>query len=157
MTRFSLPLTQLIHENLSIVVNFCFSRGPIERLFESKFVGEWKFLHKGLFEVSERRAQRACLELAMFLRLLDDEEDLSGNLKRSSNASFGKLHVDGNPEKNLGLRDVANKIIHAERLQWDFSDEESPLLVCYSDNPKFWSKAEIDIVALAGYCGNLMH
>jgi hypothetical protein len=157
MTRFSLPLTQLIHENLSIVMNFCFSRVPIERLIDAKFLGEWKHLRKGLFEVSERRAQIACLELAIFLRMLDDEEDLSGYLKQTTDACFGKLHFEGNPATGLALRDVANKIIHAQRLEWDLSKEDCPVLVCISDDPKRWTRAEIAVVSLAGFCGNLMH
>ena len=63
MTKFSIPFTQLIHENLSILMNFCFARKPLERLIDTKFSGEWKYLRKGLFTVAENRAEKACLEL----------------------------------------------------------------------------------------------
>jgi len=157
MAKLSLPMTKLIHENLSILMTFCFSRKPLSELIETKFQGEWKYLRKGLFDVSETRAEKACLELAMFLRLLDDEEDLSGYLKQTSNWGFGRLILNGNPDEQLGLRDVCNKIIHASDLQWDISNEEKPILVCNSREPKRWIRAEIDVVSLAEFCGQLMH
>lgn len=46
-------------------------------MIESKFLGEWKYLNKALFDVSAERAEKACLELALFLRMLDDEEKIS--------------------------------------------------------------------------------
>ena len=62
MPEFSLPLTQLIHENLSILMNFSFSRRPLEELVETKFQGEWKYLRKALFTVSEQRADKRLLD-----------------------------------------------------------------------------------------------
>lgn len=150
-------MTKLIHENLSIVMTFCFSWKPLSDLIETKFIGEWKYLRKGLFEVSEVRAEKACLELAMFLRILDDDENLSGYLKQTSDFSFGRLILDGKPDEKLGLRDVCNKIIHASDIHWDLTNEEKPILVCNSREPKRWIRAEIDVVNLATFCGQLMH
>jgi hypothetical protein len=45
MAQFGIPLTQLIHENLSIVMDFAFARGSIESLLQT-FQGDWKYLHK---------------------------------------------------------------------------------------------------------------
>ena len=42
MSNFSLPLATLVHENLSIVMDFCFSRKPIGELVEGQFRAEWK-------------------------------------------------------------------------------------------------------------------
>ena len=157
MAKLSLPLTRLVHENLSILMTFCFSRPGLERLLETKFQGEWKYLRKGLFEVSEQRAEKACLELAMFLRILDDEEDLSGYLQQTGYPNFGRLHFDEKPEESLTLRDVCNKIIHAASLNWRFESDEQPVLVCHSRETDRWLRAEVDIVSVAAYCGNLMH
>ena len=132
MPEFPLPLTQLIHENLSILMNFSFSRRPLEELVETKFQGEWKYLRKALFTVSEQRAEKACLELAMFMRLLDDEENLSGYLEENSNYNFGRLIKSDGTNKSLSLRDVCNKIIHARDLKWDLSKSDNPILVCNS-------------------------
>jgi len=77
MSRFSLPLTSLVHENLSIIMSFAYSRKPLKNMVEAKFKGEWKYLNKALFEISAQHAEKACVELALFLRTLDDEEEIS--------------------------------------------------------------------------------
>src|SRR5690348_10726403 len=77
----SFPMTRLIHENLSIIMTFAFSREPLERMMQTKFSGEWKYLSKALFDLSEVRAARACLEFAILLRQLDDEDPMSGWMK----------------------------------------------------------------------------
>ena len=68
-SQFSIPLTRLIHENLSIVMSFAYSRKPLSHLMDAKFQGEWKYLNRALFEVSAERVEKACLELALFLRI----------------------------------------------------------------------------------------
>ena len=156
MSPISLPLTQLIHENLSILMSFAFSRQPLEKLVKTKFEGEWKFLRKALFAIPEQRATKACIELALFMRLLDDKEDMSGYLKQKSGRSFGRLILKGKPDRRLELREVANKIIHASDLEWDFSSEHRPVLVCSSESKEKWTRAEIDVVAVAAFCGQLM-
>ena len=156
MGNFSLPLTQLIHENLALVMNFCFARGPLAALFAEKFKGEWKYLQKPLFEISEQRANKAALELAVYIRLLDDRDDISGYLKQTSDWSFGKLIIEGKPDQPLRMRDVANKTIHACTLEWDLSKPGNPILVCISQEKEKWLRAEVDVVTLAAFCGGLM-
>src|SRR6266581_805315 len=119
MSNFSLPLTALVHENLSIVMDFCFSRKPLDQFVTTKFRGEWKYLRKALFSMSEQRAGKAALELAMFMRLLDDRDDITGYLNQTNTWSFGRLIAENKPDKALKMRDVANKIIHAATLEWD--------------------------------------
>ena len=77
MSRFSLPLTRLVHENLSIIMCFAYSRKPLKNMVQAKFKGEWKYLNKALFEISAQQAEKASVELALFLRTLDDEEEIS--------------------------------------------------------------------------------
>ena len=157
MSNISLPLTRLIHENLSIIVDFCFSRGTLDEVMAS-FLGEWKYLRKTVYEISEARAEKAVLELALFLRMLDDREGISGYLSQTqSNIRYGQLIVEGESEQQLKMRDVANKIIHASHFAWSFSDPKRPILICHGHEPKRWLRAEIDIVAVAALCGQLMH
>ncbi len=156
MTTLSLPLSQLVRENLSLVVNFCFARGPLLRLFAEQFKGEWKYLQEALFETPELSANRAALELALFLRLLDDREDFSSYLRASGSWSLGRLIIEGKPNQDLGMRDVANKIIHASRLEWDLTNPDAPVLVCVSHEKERWLRAEVDVVRLAAFCGELM-
>jgi hypothetical protein len=158
VSTFSLPLTQLIHENLSVIMTFCFSRHSLERLVDSRFQGEWKYLRKSLFEVSERRAEKACLELALFMRLLDDEQRMSEYLRQTgSKHTFGRLVMRDGSTRDLGLRDVANKIIHAAGLRWSRHAEDEPILLCDGSESEKWERAEINVVSLAAFCGELMH
>ncbi|MEZ5592973.1 MAG: hypothetical protein R3F53_20620 [Gammaproteobacteria bacterium] len=85
MNKYPINLTRLIHENLSVVMNFAYSRQPLAELLENKFIGEWKFLWKSLFEVSEEKANRAVTELAILLRILDDEEKITDYQKQTGN------------------------------------------------------------------------
>ncbi|HMK22497.1 MAG TPA: hypothetical protein VK466_09200 [Terriglobales bacterium] len=156
MGNFSLPLTQFIHENLSIVMDFCFSRLPLGALFRDQFQGEWKYLQKAVFDMSEQRANKAALELAMYMRLLDDRDDISGYLKKTSDWSFGNLIIEGKPDQPLRMREVANKIIHASSLDWNLANPEKPVLVCFSQEKEKWLRAEVDVVVLAEFCGGLM-
>jgi hypothetical protein len=121
-----------------------------------KFMGEWKYLDKALFSVSEQRAAKACIELASFMRLLDDQESLSEYLKRTGSHGFGRVIKQGQPDEMLYLRDLTNKIMHAANFEWDFSDHENPKLICNSHQPERWARAEIEVVALAALCGELM-
>lgn len=156
MSRFSQPLTHIIHENMSVLATFAFSRAPLQSLREGKFLGEWKYLDRALFTVSEQRAERACLELATFIRMLDDNEDVSGYLRQTGGHSFGRVVKTGQPDEPLYLRDLTNKVIHAHHLEWDFSAPDDPKLVCISRQPERWLKAEAQVVALAAFCGQLM-
>lgn len=156
MSRFSQPLTHLIHENLSVLVTFAFSRVPLQLLRDKKFRGEWKYLDRALFTVSEQRAEKACLELATFIRLLDDDENIAEYLRQTGGNSFGRVIKKDQPDEALYLRDLTNKIIHAHHLEWDFSTPEDPKLACISRQPERWLKAEVQVVALAAFCGQLM-
>lgn len=48
---FSLPMTRIVHENFSVIVAYAFSRKPLEHHME-RFVGEWKYLRKALFDIA---------------------------------------------------------------------------------------------------------
>src|SRR5712671_870121 len=105
MSHFSLPLTRLIHENLSIVMCFVYSRKPLSQMMDAKFQGEWKYLNKALFDVSAERAEKACLELALFLRMLDDEAKISDHHAATKNVpNCGKLIMKNGSEMDLPFR-----------------------------------------------------
>lgn len=77
MGKYPIRLTRLVHENLSIIMSFAYSRGPLIELIQKNFVGEWKYLGKAIFEIGEEKANRAITELALLLRILDDEEKIT--------------------------------------------------------------------------------
>jgi hypothetical protein len=89
--------------------------------------------------------------------LFDDEQGLSEyQRKTKAPGDLGRVIKDGQPDELLYLRDMTNKVIHAASIQWDFSNEAAPRLICIGRNPDRWKRAEIDIVALAAHCGMLM-
>ena len=125
----------------------------IEELIDEKFLGEWKRLRRNVLDRSEERAIKACIELAIFLRFLDDQEKISEYLREDSGRTFGKLVMGNSEEKPLWLRDVMNKIIHASDFSWDFSDKDNPILICNSIEKEKWRHAEVHIVRLAAFVG----
>lgn len=156
MYQFPLPLTQLILENLSVVMTFAYSRVPLERLRQDQFPGEWKALEKSLFEISEDRATKALIELGIFMRHLDDAEGISKTLPKAG-WDFGKLTCRDGRNERLSLRDVANKLLHSVSFVWDLSDEASPRLICNAqESQKQWEVAEINVVTVAAACGLLL-
>lgn len=157
MNRFSLPLTRMVHENLSIVMCFAYSRTPLTSIVRGRFMGGWKYLRKALFEISEERAEKACMELALFLRMVDDEESVSAyHTATKSVPNCGRLIMKDGSESILTFREVANKVLHSSRLEWEFSKHPEPLLVCHTRDKEKWLRAEVDLVAVAGVCGTLI-
>jgi len=147
----------LVHENLSIVMCFAYSRKPLSEMIEDKFRGEWKYLNKALFDVSAERAEKACLELALFLRMVDDEEKISDYHAATKNVpNCGRLIMKDGSEKTLTFREVANKVIHSTQLEWEFLKSPEPKLICHTRDKEQWLRAEVDVVAVAAVCGQLM-
>src|SRR5690242_12910699 len=155
MTTLSLPVARLVRENLSVLMTFAFARGPLHELISKGFVGDWKYLHETVFSMSQQRAEKAALEMALFLRYLDDEQGISNYVEGRTNFQFGTLHLREGGKEDLKLREVANKVIHATGFDWDISNPQRPLLVCHSRDKEKWVRAEVDIVNLAAVCGNL--
>jgi hypothetical protein len=156
-------LTRLVHENLSIVMCFAYSQKPLADLIEASFGGEHKYLNKALFEISEERANKACLELAIFLRMLDDEQKSSAYDARTKNVTdCGRLIKKDDTVEALTFREVTNKVIHSSRLEWkllEFSNPEPgsrPSLICHTGDEEKWVRAEVDLAALAFVCGRFM-
>jgi hypothetical protein len=157
MNKFSLPFTEMLHENLSIVMCFVYSRKPLKEMVERMFIGEWRYLQKALFDISAQRAEKACLELALVLRILDDELNFSEYEAQAGHPhDCGKLILKDGTEKALPFREVANKVIHASGLTWDFEKTPDPLMICHSRDEEKWLRAEVNIVSLAAVCGMFM-
>lgn len=151
------PITQLIHENFSIIMTFAFSHDPLEQMMLTRFKGHWKYLWRALVDVSEMRAQRACLEFAILLRTLDDDDPMTDDMKRGGESGYGDLHMPyGKGNRNLTLRDVCNKIIHAASLTWDWSRPDWPVLICEAQEGQDWQRAEIHWVQVAAAVGSIM-
>ena len=121
----------------------------VKRTFEGR---GWKDLHKALFDIPEQRAYKACLETALFLRMLDDKEDISARLI----VGCGTLIMKDGSQKTLPFREAANKMIHSSRLKWKFSRNDDPVLICHTRAKEKWLRAEVNVVALALVCGEFV-
>ena len=84
-------ITRLIHDNFWIVLSFAFGQPAVGNVIDKEFKGEWKYLHKSVYERAEIRADRALLEMATQLRVLDDAEDLNEFFKQRSDRRFGEV------------------------------------------------------------------
>jgi hypothetical protein len=145
-------ITRLIHENCSTVIMFAFGQPPARDALTSKFKGEWKYLSKIIYEVSEQRADRALLELATQLRALDNKYDTAEVLQ----TVFGKVIQGDGSETPLYFRDMTNKIIHGAEFKWDFRDRAAPRIISIPSDPARWQRAEIEVVALMALSGQIM-
>jgi hypothetical protein len=151
----SLPVSRLIRDNVSVLLTFAFSRASLEKLVAERFEGEFKPFREAAFDFSAQRAEKACLDLALLLRYVDDESGLSKRYVETGHQGFGYVTLPDGKIDVLKLRDVANKIIHASTLRWNFSKWDRPLLVCSPRDGQKWREAEIDVVSLAAACGSL--
>lgn len=153
-----LQYTKLIHGKLATVLTFAYSWANLKSVIDNRFKGDWKYLRKTVDGIAPENAIRAFIELAAYLRLLDDKDDLSGYLSQTGAArGFGRVVKKDGTEETLHLRDLTNKIVHAKEWKWDVSTADQPKLICVSNDPERWAIAEIDIEAFAAFCGQLMH
>lgn len=158
MEKYPMELNRFIHENFSVVMSFAYSRRPLVELIDNKFSGYNKYLEKAIFEIGEKKANRAIIELAILIRILDDEERINNFDKRCGmSISCGSLILKDDKVIELTFREFSNKIIHARTFKWDFSASE-PRLICHArdDDSDRWIRAEVDLVGLAAFCGRLI-
>jgi hypothetical protein len=141
-------LARAVRERIALVLAFAFSRRPIYELIGKQFRGEFKHLRLAL-EFTEESATKAMIEMAAFLRLVDDEQMLSGLVSMS----YGTVIAKDGTKKPLSLRDLTNKIMHANTHEWNFDDPNDPKFICKGSNSEKWTRAEISMVALMVFCG----
>jgi hypothetical protein len=150
-------ITRLIHDNLWVVISFAFGRPAIAKFVDERFKGEWKYLNKTIYERAEIRADRALLEMATQLRVLDDTEKLSSYFAQVKPNPMGVVVQGDGSKTDLHFRDLTNKIIHAEKFEWQISGTHNPKVICHSNDVKRWKSAEIDLAALMALIGMLIH
>ena len=149
-------ITKLIHDNFWTVVSFAFAQPAIGKIINQKFAGEWKYLHKSVYEDAEIRADLALLEMAMQLRALDEADDLSDTFRQKEQLPFGiVVQADGSHTEML-FRELTDKIVHGGRFEWRLCDPSHPKIVVISNQPEQWQHAEISIIALMRLVGGLM-
>jgi hypothetical protein len=156
MQKKTFEITRRVHENLWTVLSFIFGRPAIDRFMQQKnFVGEWKYLRQNIHGLSEERADRALLDMAVQLRTLDDAEGLSDWYRQSEASALGHVIQADGTKTDLHFRDMTNKIIHGVGYQWQLEGDD-PKIIVLSNRPDRWRLAEIDIQALMVLVGGLM-
>ena len=148
-------ITRLIHENFWIVLSFAFAQPAVGKFITENFAGDWKYLHKSVYEYAEIRADRALLEMSTQLRVLDDAEKLNYYYKQVKRPSLGEVVQGDGTRTDLHFRDMTNKIMHCVRHEWQLGTDD-PKIILHSDQPKRWQVAEIRIVELMALVGMLM-
>ncbi len=149
-----LPWSTLVHQKLATIATFAYSQPALAKMREEHFVGEWKFLNKVIHEIPSHEAKKACLEFALYLRSLDDEQRLTGIWKRIKQApKVGILHLKSGKTEPLSPREMSNKLIHAEEIKWDFSAEPKINCVAWESENEKWVRAEIDVRAMLALGG----
>jgi hypothetical protein len=137
-------------------MTFAFSRKPLEEWASVTLEGEFKRFRETLFDIPQHRAERAALELALLLRYLDDESQISAHYREGSAIGFGYVEDLNGEVEDLSLREVTNKIIHSVSFEWDLSKPSRPLLICHPRDKQRWRKAYVDIAAVGAICGQLL-
>ena len=148
-------LTRNAQENFGTVLMFAFGQPAVGLVIDEQFKGEWKFLTKLVYEVSERRADRALLELAVQLRALDDLNDLNGAFQQQEMHPLGTVVQADGIITELYFRDMTNKVMHAGGFSWELADPKNPTVICLSNNGTRWKEARINLVVLMMYLGGL--
>ena len=149
-------ITRLIHDNFWVVLAFAFGQPAIARVIDAKFRGEWKYLNKTVHERAEIRADRALLEMATQLRVLDDEQKFSDCFKQVKSAPLGEVVQADGTRTDMDFRDMMNKVMHGSAYEWKLGNDE-PTIVIHSDQSDRWKTAELRIRNLMMYIGGLMH
>jgi hypothetical protein len=149
-------ITRLIHDNLWIVLSFAFAQPAVGKIINQKFAGEWKYLHKSVYQNAEIRADRALLEMATQLRVLDDAEDLDDVFQQEGRAPLGIVVQADGGQTEMHFRDLTDKIMHGSQFEWRLCDPTHPKISVHSNEPERWQRAEISILALMGLVGGLM-
>jgi hypothetical protein len=152
-------ITRLIHENFWLVMAHAFSQPNLSKLLDERFRGEWKYLSKSIYELAEIRADRALLEMATQLRVLNDEQHISDYLRQTKSGPIGMVTQADGGSTELHFRDMTNKVIHASKFEWDPSTPDDPKVICFPNDAdqNRWKRAEISLVAFAALIGSLMH
>jgi len=154
MLKRSNPLARQLHENLSVVLCFVYSRQPLWDIGNA-VRGEWKYGWKMIQEYAELRADRALWDFAIQLRALDDEEDLDAQLQEYGFPPFGEVRKTGSPSEPLYLRDMTNKIIHAVGFSYKIEDRNEPLIGCHAREGSRWDVGVIEVQKLMHFGSTL--
>ena len=91
----SLHWARLVHEKLAVIATFAYAQVPLATELEKHFIGEWKFLHRITYELPRQQAIHAVIYFALYFRMLDEEEDMTGFWKQVGMPTVGTFRLEG--------------------------------------------------------------
>jgi hypothetical protein len=147
-------ITRLIHDNLWIIVSYAFAQPVVADVVRLQFSGDWKYLKKSMDQYAEMRADRALLEMATQLRVLDDANGLSDTYRKQEHPPMGQVIQADDTRTDLHFRDLTNKAMHGTKYEWRLGGKD-PTITVHSGQPERWKYAEINIIALMALVGGL--
>lgn len=150
-----------VWENLSVLFCCAYSRRPLLQQ-NGEFSPSWNRAQQTLLGLADARADRAVLDLAIYLQSLTSPRSIADRLRAQKvDDDCGLLVKHNGREERLRLRDVAAKIMEADHRRWNWSKESTPILVCVppqeesaTKNAK-WLRAEVNLHQLAAICSVL--
>jgi hypothetical protein len=92
-----------------------------------------------MHEIPQQEATKAAMELALYFRALDDEQELTRYWKRSQEPSVGTLYLKDGTTEPITPREMSNKIIHAERIEWRVLSAP-PTIICTGRDKERWAR-----------------
>lgn len=149
-------IARLIHENLWTVLSFAYGQPQIGKVLSDHFKGEWRYLRETVYQLAEIKADRALLEMATQLRVLDDAEELTARFRELDRPALGKVIQANGTETELHFRDMTNKVMHGVHFNWHL-DVDEPYVLITSKDPDRWQSAKLDLVSLMLYVGDLVY
>jgi hypothetical protein len=123
-------------------MSFVYAKTIMATVLQRKFIvhGEWEHLHKSIHELAEVRADRALLEMAAQLRVLDDQQELNDYFRQTGEPSWRRRARRGKL-----ARTFLSETPQTKSCMWDL-DPEVPRVICFSKpkDEKRWHHAEIE-------------
>jgi hypothetical protein len=148
-------ITRLIHDNFWIVLSFAFAQPAVTRVLNERVIGSLKYIDKYVYEYAEIRADRALLEMATQLRVLDAEQGFSDTFRQVKQPGYGEVVQADGSRTPLYFKDMTNKIMHGARFEWRLGTDD-PTVVIHAKEEERWKTAELNIFALMALMGGLM-
>ncbi|AAK22407.1 hypothetical protein EIB18_02155 [Caulobacter vibrioides] len=145
-------IMSLIHENFWTIISFMTAKPVIIDIMNNNFQGEWKTLRNTIHDQAEVKADRALLEMATQLRILDDVEGINDLFIAMDAPSLGTVNQSDGKNTELYFRDMTNKIIHAAQYHWNHEERK---ITCQAKKHDKWIEAEIDMVRLMYIVGKI--
>ena len=151
MHKAPIETTRHIHHNLWIVLSYALARPVAAEVMREKFRGEFKYLSMLVYEHAEQRADRALLEMAVQIRVLDDKHNFT---QGPSNFVLGTLRRRNGTATDLSYREMTNKIIHGSYFEWQLDGPGDPKIIVRSSDER-WVSADIEVYALMAAVGQM--